>query len=409
MSNSTLKKTIQVNPELFKMGNRSRKAGKAEKVVLPKPVINPYSVKQKLLGRLQERKKAEIKSSNVGSLGIKPKPYILSESENLLNDKDDNKKDDEFFNALSYLTDFKKKQQVDSEKKRYEEKKRQEALNRTIKNQSVSLGLAPNINIPINLELAPELVADNNAPVMPLQKYKVDNETPGCLKGGLKPTYKALLNQTRKKDVETNVPSILTAGSNNNNNIINNTNNNTNINDVNTLRQQKLALIKAKIQSLETENKKEKEASIPKLIPDPNIIFTSVNLDDVLEEKSGVAKAIDSVKEKEAEQSAGKKYSKKTIKRKFTLGKSNIYRKVGILVGNKQSRKNVLEAQKQLKRTPMSDIKKYLKHHGLIKVGSTATNDVLRKMYESAIMAGEITNINKDTLIHNFINDDTNK
>ena len=40
MSNSTLKKTIQVNPELFKMGNRSRKAGKAEKVVLPKPNIS---------------------------------------------------------------------------------------------------------------------------------------------------------------------------------------------------------------------------------------------------------------------------------------------------------------------------------------------------------------------------------
>lgn len=402
MSNSTLKKTIQVNPELFKMGgNRSRKAGRAEKVVVPKPIISPDSVKKKLLSRLQQRKNAEIKAS--GTLGIKPKPYILTETDNLLDNKNDNN-EDEFFNALSYLTDFKKKQQVDSEKKRYEEKKRQEALNKTIKNQSVSLGLAPNINIPINLELAPELVADSNTPIMPLQKYKVDNETPGCLKNGLKPTYKTLLNQTRKNVDQTNIPTIL-----NTNNNVNNINN-----DVNSIRQQKLALIKSKIQSLENENKKVKEASLPKLIPDPNITFTSINLDtgdDITEEKSGVAKAIETVKEKEkeAEQSVDKKYSKKTIKRKFTLGKSNIYRKVGILVGNKQSRKNVIEAQKALKRTPMTDIKRYLKHHGLIKVGSTATNDVLRKMYESAIMAGEITNINKDTLIHNFINDDTNK
>ena len=400
MSNSTLKKTIQVNPELFKMGNRSRKAGKAEKVVLPKPIISPDSVKKKLLSRLSQRKNAEIKAST--TLGIKPKPYILTETDNLLDTKDDNK-DDEFFNALSYLTDFKKKQQVDSEKKRYEEKKRQEALNKTIKNQSVSLGLAPNINIPINLELAPELVADSNAPIMPLQKYKVDNETPGCLKNGIKPTYKELLNQTRKNESKVSVPSIL-----------NTSNDVNNINNVNSIRQQKLALIKAKIQSLENENKKAKESSLPKLIPDPNITFTAINLDtgdDITEEKSGVAKAIETVKEKEKEeeQSANKKYSKKTIKRKFTLGKSNIYRKVGILVGNKQSRKNVIEAQKALKRTPMADIKRYLKHHGLIKVGSTATNDVLRKMYESAIMAGEITNINKDTLIHNFINDDTNK
>ena len=238
---------------------------------------------------------------------------------------------------------------------------------------------------------------------MPLQKYKVDNETPGCLKNGIKPTYKELLNQTRKNESKVSVPSIL-----------NTSNDVNNINNVNSIRQQKLALIKAKIQSLENENKKTKEASLPKLIPDPNITFTAINLDtgdDITEEKSGVAKAIETVKEKEKEeeQSANKKYSKKTIKRKFTLGKSNIYRKVGILVGNKQSRKNVIEAQKALKRTPMAYIKRYLKHHGLIKVGSTATNDVLRKMYESAIMAGEITNINKDTLIHNFINDDTNK
>ena len=406
MSNTTLKKTIQVNPELFKMGGKTRKANKGEKVVVPKPLINPNTVKLNLLKRLDQRKKMEIKSG--GTLGIKPKPYILSESEDLLNENNNNEnKEDEFFNALSYLTDFKKKQQVDSEKKRYEEKKRQEALNRTIKNQSVSLGLSPNVNIPINLELAPELVADSNTPIMPLHKYKVDTETPGCLKGGIKPTYKALLKQTRKNVVETNIPNVLST-----NNNINTNNNNNNNNNNNLIRQQKLALIKAKISSLEAENKALKEASTPKIIPDPNVIFTSINLDDnIINEKSDVAKAIESVKEKENElkQNADKKYSKKTIKRKFTLGKSNIYRKVGILVGNKQSRKNVIEAQKELKRTPMSDIKRYLKHHGLIKVGSTATNDVLRKMYESAIMAGEITNINKDTLIHNFINDDTNK
>lgn len=394
MNKQTLKR-IEVNPALFQMGgSRTRKANKAEKVVVPKPLISPNSVKNKLLSRLQERKKAEIKSG--GSLGIKPKPYILSDSEDLPVVSGE-EKEDEFFNALKYLTDYKKKEQVDSEKRRYEEKKRLDALNKTIKNQSSSLTLPPNINIPVNLELAPELFADSNTPAMPLHNYKVDNAIPGCLKGGLKPTYKSLLGGTRKHTPEINVPTTLSV--------------NPNPSAVNSEREKKLALIKAKIQTLEAENKAVKEASLPKLIPDPNIIFTAVNLDTNTDitEKSNVAKAIDEVKEAELEQSAGKKYSKKTIKRKFTLGKSNVYRKVGILVGNKQSRKNVLEAQKELKRTSMSDIKKYLKHHGLIKVGTTATNDVLRKMYESAIMAGEITNINKDILLHNFINDDTNK
>jgi hypothetical protein len=40
----------------------------------------------------------------------------------------------------------------------------------------------------------------------------------------------------------------------------------------------------------------------------------------------------------------------------------------------------------------------------MVKTGTTCPPDILRKMYESALMAGEVTNINKDTLLHNFMN-----
>ena len=56
-----------------------------------------------------------------------------------------------------------------------------------------------------------------------------------------------------------------------------------------------------------------------------------------------------------------------------------------------------------MKRVPITDVKSYLRKHNLLKVGSSAPNDVLRHMYEQSVLSGDIHNLAKDTLIHNFL------
>jgi uncharacterized membrane-anchored protein len=96
---------------------------------------------------------------------------------------------------------------------------------------------------------------------------------------------------------------------------------------------------------------------------------------------------------------------KKIYKRTYRVGKSKT--KIGCLISNKTIRQKIQQSAYELKHTNIKDVRKFLLKRGFIKVGTTAPNDVLRKMYESvAMVCGEVQNHNPDNLLHNFINEE---
>ena len=77
-----------------------------------------------------------------------------------------------------------------------------------------------------------------------------------------------------------------------------------------------------------------------------------------------------------------------------------------MLIKNSQTRRRIQTEHAQLKQKNILDIKNHLRSKNLLKVGSEAPNDVLRHIYEQSILAGQVENKSKDTLIHNYFNDE---
>lgn len=438
---SSNKKTIQINPDLFKLpgsGNKTRKNREKKELSLT-PIVSPNKLKTKLLKRIQDFKKSEIK----GSSNSKTKSTSSANKTEPV---------DEFYNAVDFLQ--KKKKDV-------ERGKAQQTLNtKTLKNYSSSPSLQ-NTNQISNSEYIPLLSNITSSPIVDLDlpfdlreptplkpanvftpldnnvlnmKYKPADDVPyGCLKGGTKPSYRSWIQTRKNYDSYTGQPQAQTQMINNvrpptppkrntfdsseAKNLVTST-------SVNSDREKRLEQIKNKLKNIqEKENGSKPEyqelkSTLETLEPfnvSKTAAITSIkmSLDPLIpfdDNKSEISEIVDipTLKE-EAKISKGpelKNYIKRTIRRKFTLGRSDKLRKVGVLLKDKQTRKNVIEAQKELKKTNMTDVRKYLRQHGIIKVGSTAPNDVLRKMFEAAMLAGEITNLNKDVLLHNFLNEE---
>lgn len=141
-----------------------------------------------------------------------------------------------------------------------------------------------------------------------------------------------------------------------------------------------------------------------------------INYEKDLHEKirsMSLQEKIDANKQKQRNADSGKhnrlkkrKRQRRILRRTYRTGKSKVHPRVAVLVSNKTIRNNTNLRMTELKETPMRDVRQYLKKQGLIKVGTTTPNDVLRQMYECAnLICGEVKNHNSENLLYNYFND----
>jgi hypothetical protein len=432
MSSNT-KKTIQINPELFRMtGSKTRKVREKKEVVMS-PIVSPNNLKNKLLKRIKEHKTKELTD-------IKTK----NDSKTNENANANANYSDEFYGALNYLSDLSKNKRKDNEKERQQQRIHNTTLKHNIPMPNpnfnpymssiitpspyVSLELPtelqePSINTSINTSIKPSIQPSiNTSSGIMNMKYIPTPDVPyGCLKGGSKPSYRSWI-QTRKNTDLLNTNDININAININTrpptppkkSSFDNTISSSSSSSINLSRDQRLEQIKNKLRKIQEQENGHKP-EVQNLAKNLAILEPISQIGSIIEDlpqfdtdtPSKIQEILKEVPVLEQKDPELKKYVKKTIRRKFTLGRSDKMRRVGVLLKDKQTRKNVINAQKELKKTSITDVRKYLRQHGIIKVGSTAPNDILRKTFESAMLAGEVTNMNKDVLLHNFLNEET--
>lgn len=239
-----------------------------------------------------------------------------------------------------------------------------------------------------------------DSPTTNLPPVHLIKPTYGCLKGGTLPTYRTLKSQNGLPNISsgTGFPSISSCIPNNN---------------TTAAPSQPVELLNrhghvssplnaaAGSDSLGQSSLPQQTGAsrLPRLNPEQQ----RAELKQFLEKRKEEKQRIERVKRQRTLLNPVKK-QKRTTTRTFRVGKSKHYPRVGVLIPNKTIRTQVLAKKQKIRETPLEDIRKYLIKKGLIRVGSSCPNDVLRQMYESSMMmCGEIQNHNPDNLLYNYL------
>jgi hypothetical protein len=361
------KKTIQINPELFRFStNKTRKRTKTDGE--PKPIrvkgqarpVSNKTAKRRLLKYIRQQQEKNYQQM------IEGKPLASSENGEFESD---------FENSLKYLASVaeKNKQSVKHNQTLRHFPPSESLLFRQ-NNHNADAGVE---NDYVETEL-PDLFDDDTEPEPAGPKY-------GCLKNGRLPTYRMWKNQTQKTTPRpaSNTHTFYTLSS---------------------PFQQSPVSQPSMVENYLASSSVRDEPMTIESAPLPPASNVSSFVRDKMEELKR-QREIRERREKVPINLFRNRKQKKTTRRTFRVGKSKHYSQVAVLVSNKTLRKQVSTKIQLLKQVPIEDVRKTLVKKGLIRVGSSAPNDVLRKMFEStSLICGEVQNHNTENLLFNYLN-----
>jgi hypothetical protein len=122
--------------------------------------------------------------------------------------------------------------------------------------------------------------------------------------------------------------------------------------------------------------------------------------DTMLKKQNGGKLTKDKVKEPSIKVTV----KRKTMKYNYKLGKSKtLNNRIAVLSTSKSRIKLIEDAKKELQKTSLEKMRTYLMDRNLLAAGSTVPADVIKKMYVEANIAADITNHNNETLLENFL------
>jgi hypothetical protein len=382
------RKTINLNPELFNFSSnktRKKRENKTDgeiKVKTPKPKQRDNTLKKKsILNMIRQHQEEKYKKlfNEKNKLNNEVKNEIDSISQI----------DSDFEQSKNYLLKLAEENEI-----------KQQNLNKTLKQYPSTLNNSllfhPNIEPCENVKLDfPDDRIDSGTPISikpKLSSNQMNYIQPnyGCLKNGSLPTYRQYMNNNNtQKNISNSISNgIATTGSGGVYQVLNNS--------------QIQNLPEIVVKSSQQQGGASGYNAIEHSNKENNII--NHKIDENIQKMSGMKQMISKLEAIKNNNYKKAMKQKRIIRRSYKIGKSKVLPKISVLVSNRTIRNNITTKSQLLKQDSINDIKKHLVKRGLIKIGSTAPNDVLRKMYEcSSLICGEVQNHNPDNLLHNFL------